>query len=214
MAKCQAHRSAFDIERLVIFEDANGLGEVQRREIRFNRLKKQTEAESLQETAGLVEVRSIAEGKRERFESRRTHAQLAHEVIREDENGAAIDSAGETDADGFRRAALPSHRRGAMQRRAHVRTRCSVRGCGSGEPPSVNSLEPLGNFLCRRADVSAPYFVQVGGKLVPLRSEEARVSRCWIRTTQELNLHDVMRRHHARVAGMKLAFESLGFEPI
>src|SRR5208282_3466842 len=45
--ECDGHGGRFDIERLVVFDDADRLLHVERRPIGFNRLKKQSESERI-----------------------------------------------------------------------------------------------------------------------------------------------------------------------
>jgi hypothetical protein len=56
-------------------------------------------------------------------------------------------------------------------------------------------------------------FLRVIGRSVPLRSEEPGISRVRIGTTNELDFHYVMSRHHPRITGMKLALESFRLKP-
>ena len=77
----------------------------------------------------------------------------------------------------------------------------------------VDSFQPLSNFIRERADVGAADLVEIGGELVALRIEEAQVNGIGVRASDELQLDDVMRRHHARVAGMKLVLEAFALEP-
>src|SRR2546430_2674822 len=77
--------------------------------------------------------------------------------------------------------------------------------------PPRSTLFPY-TTLFRSADVMTTDFVQVGWQGVALRSEETRVGRVRIRAADELDFHDVMRRHHARVAGMELVVEALGLK--
>jgi hypothetical protein len=55
----------------------------------------------LQKLLRLLDIRAIAEIQSERLEPARTHAELPHDVIRHEENRAAINAAGERRADGF-----------------------------------------------------------------------------------------------------------------
>src|SRR5215210_7576303 len=73
--------------------------------------------------------------------------------------------------------------------------------------------QPMRNFVYQRADIAFADFIEVRRKLVSLWIEETCVSRVRIRATNQLNLDDVMRRDHPRVAGMKLFAESILAQP-
>ena len=66
-----------------------------------DRFKKKREAEAIEESSGLVEVGTASEVEREGLEAARAHAELAQHVIRDQEDAAAVDAAGEADADGL-----------------------------------------------------------------------------------------------------------------
>ena len=97
----------------------------------------------------------------------------------------------------------------------HEKNRPAVNAAGKRHADGFmrrNPFQPLGDFVRQRADVTAADVVEVGRKRVALRREVARVGRVGIGTADELDFHHVMRRHHARVAGMKLPVQSLGLE--
>ena len=101
-------------------------------------------------------------------------------MVGRQKNRAAIDPAGETDAD-----------------------RLALR----------DLAKPLRDLVRERSNVSPANLLQIGGESVALRIEKAGVGRVRIGTSDELNLNHMMRRHHARVAGMELAFKPLGLQP-
>ncbi len=77
-----------------------------------------------------------------------------------------------------------------------------------------NFFEPLGDFIGQRTDVAAANFVEIRGKGVASRRKIAGVSRVGIGTADELQLNNIVRGHHSRVAWMKLSVKSLGLELI
>src|SRR2546429_8705429 len=98
-AERQAHGSAFDIERFVVFEDADGFRDIDGVEVRFNRFEEQAESKPVEEFTGLLEVRAVAEIQRESFEPARIHAEFLHDVIGDEKYRTAVDAAGEADPD-------------------------------------------------------------------------------------------------------------------
>ncbi len=66
----------------------------------LDRFEEQAEADGVEKAAGLVQVVAAAvHGQGERLEPRRVHAEAQHGVIDDEEDGAAVDAAGEADAD-------------------------------------------------------------------------------------------------------------------
>src|SRR5271170_7471346 len=55
------HGSRFDVERLIVFEDANGLAYVEHGWVRLDRFEKEGKAKLVKKAACLLQVRSIAE---------------------------------------------------------------------------------------------------------------------------------------------------------
>src|SRR5207245_7563598 len=80
--------------------------------------------------------------------------------------------------------------------------------------PGVNRAQPLGDLLRHRANVAAADFIEIRRERVARRIEKARISWVRVGTTDELNLDDMMRRDHSRVARMKLAGKSFALEPL
>src|SRR5204862_1052127 len=54
----------------------------------------------------------------------------------------------------------------------------------------------------------------VGREGISLRIKKSRISRIWIGATDKLDLHDIMRRNHAGIAGMKLLGQPFPSQPI
>src|ERR1043166_1518037 len=73
--------------------------------------------------------------------------------------------------------------------------------------------QPPGNLVCEPPDVDAPNLFKVCREPGGARTKEPKIGRIRIRTTHELNLDHIMRRNHARVAGMELVLESGASEP-
>ena len=76
-----------------------------------------------------------------------------------------------------------------------------------------NRIQPLADLFSQRSDILTPDHVEVRRQCPHRRREEPRVNRIWIGASDELNLHHVVCRHHARVARMKLAVKSFLAEP-
>ena len=102
-------------------------------------------------------------------------------MVSDEEDGAAIHTAGETNPDGF---------------------------------TGRQAAEPLPDLVAQGADVVFAQLLEVGGKGVALRRKEALVNRVGIGATNQMNLHDVMSRNHAGIAGMELRPESLLLQPV
>ena len=132
--QAQAERRAFDVERLVVLEHAQGLLQVERRRAGVDRLEEQAEAQPVEELVGLRDI-GPARIEHERLEPRRRHAEAAHRVVHHEEHRSAVDAAREADAD----------RRGAA---GHA----------------IDVLQPAGHFVGERADVALADHVQVGGQ--------------------------------------------------
>ena len=137
-AKRQAHRSAFDIERLVIFHHSKRFGDVERSEVGFDGFEEQRQAEPFQKFARLLQVRAVAQVQRERFEPARTHPELLHDMIRHEKNRAAVDAAGKATPIGsfsgirfnhlaISSASAPMYRRPISSRSVESALRCGVK---------------------------------------------------------------------------------------
>ena len=100
-------------------------------------------------------------------------------MVDDEQHGAAVDAAGEADANRRLSVAVP-----------------------------VEVDQPFRRLVRQRADVSLANRVEVRGKRPAVGCEEARVGRLRIRAADERQLHDVVRRHHPRVAGVKLVLEA------
>ncbi len=178
-AERERHRRRFDVEGLVVLDDADGFEGVDPIRVGLDRLEKHSEAEGSKERARLIEVGSAAEGEGEGFETDRAHREPAHHVIRHQEYRAAVDASREADADRL------------LDR---------------------NRAKPLLDFVGERADVPGADLVRIGRQGPGGGVEIPRVGRSRIGTPDELDLDDVMGRHHARVARVELAREAFLLE--
>ena len=77
-----------------------------------------------------------------------------------------------------------------------------------------NGLQPLRDLFRQRGDVGAANLIKIGGQSAGCGRKEARVDRIGIGASDELQLDDVVCRHHARVAGVKLRVQTFGLEPV
>src|SRR5207245_10754039 len=99
----------------------------------------------------------------------------------------------------------------SLSMRERVRVR-GMDGRNSARRRSSQKNQPFRDFVGDRADVTPADVVEVGQQRIALRREIARVGRIGVGAANELNLSDVMRRHHTRIAGMKLVVEAIGLE--
>ncbi len=77
-----------------------------------------------------------------------------------------------------------------------------------------NAPEPLRDLVAEGPDVARPDHPRVGRQGVALGREVSRVGRRRVGTAHELDLDDVVRRHHPRVARVELAGEALALEEL
>src|SRR5437667_5530743 len=145
-----------------------------------------------------MKIRAVAKVQGEGFKPSRVQAELAHEVIGHEENRPAVDAAGKADADG--------------RLDAQLSPLAPVLSLSERLPRLTGEVQPPGDFVRQRADVTAADFIEVGRQCVALWREEAPAGRLGIRTANELDFDEVMRRNHARVGGMKLVVEAFGLE--
>ena len=75
-------------------------------------------------------------------------------------------------------------------------------------------VQPLRDFFGQRGDVDAADGIEIGGQRAGCGREEARVDGIGIGAADKLQFDDVVRRHHARVAGVKLRVQTFGLEPV
>ena len=88
------------VERLVVLDDAHGLAPVDGRRRRLRSAPGTSRGRRLEEAPGLGQVVAAAvHGQGERLEPRRVHAEPQHGVVDDEEDRAAVDAAGEADAD-------------------------------------------------------------------------------------------------------------------
>src|SRR4051812_36325822 len=100
-------------------------------------------------------------------------------MVRGEKDAAAINAAGEANADGLRWR---------------------------------NGIQPLRDLRNQRGDVLFPNHIEVRRESVRLRIKKARVHRIRIRTADQLQLYDVVRRHHPRITRMKLTVETFSLQ--
>jgi hypothetical protein len=60
-----------------------------------------------EESSGLVEIRAVTEGERKGLQARRIQPELTHDMVGGEEDGAAVNPTGETDADRLAGRELP-----------------------------------------------------------------------------------------------------------
>ena len=77
-----------------------------------------------------------------------------------------------------------------------------------------NALQPTGNLAGSSTNVCFADNIQVRRQRVGFGCEEARVDRIRVRTPDQLQLHNMVRRNHTRVARMKLAIEPFALQPV
>ena len=95
--------------------------------------------------------------------------------------------------------------------------RAAIHTAGETNPNGFTgrqAAEPLPDLAAQGADVVFAQLLEVGGKGVALRREEALVNRVGIGATNEVDLHDMMSGNHSGIAGMELRPESLLLQPI
>ncbi len=146
-----------------------------------DRLEIEPAAEPLEELPRLGEVLAVAQREREGLQARRALAARAQHVLDRQQDGAAVDAAGEEHAEGL---------------------------------AGRHAIEPPRDLAGERADVAPADLVEVGRQAVALRGEEALVGRVRIGTADQPELDDVVRRHHPRVARVKLPGQALGREQV
>src|SRR5712692_1002295 len=101
----------------------------------------------------------------------------------------------------------PSERVNAFRRPGFIPSRritCSV----------IRNTAPLADLLGQRADIPPADLIQVGGQRVAAGSEKARIRRIRVGAAQELDLEQIMCRHHPRVGGLKLIVQPLRAQEI
>ena len=76
-----------------------------------------------------------------------------------------------------------------------------------------NLIEPAINLLLHRTDIRVADLIQIGTELVAFRCEEPHAARTRVRTSNQSQLLNMMRRHHARVRRMKLLGEPFLLQP-
>ena len=176
-AQREAHRRAFDVERLVVLEDAQRLARRRGRSASPSISSRNIDSPTAARNARACSTsRPVAEIQHERLQPRRRHAEAQHRVIGDEEHRAAVDAARKSDAD---------------RRRASLRASIAV---------SHFAISSASAPMYRR-----PISSRSGGQRAALGREEPGVGRDRIGTADERELDDVVRRHHARVARMKLA---------
>jgi hypothetical protein len=74
--------------------------------------------------------------------------------------------------------------------------------------------EPALDFVSQRADVVFAELLEVRGEGVSRGREKTLIDRIRVWATDQMDLHDVMRGHHARVVRMKLVAKAFVLEPI
>src|SRR4051812_14274007 len=97
----QRRRRAFDVERMVVLDDANGVLEIDLAWRRGDRLPLRFAAEITQRRAGLCRISAAAEVEGEGAEVLRVPAQIAEHLLREQEDRRAVDAARIRDRDGL-----------------------------------------------------------------------------------------------------------------
>ncbi len=98
---------------------------------------------------------------------------------------------------------------------SHEKDRAAINAAGKGHPNRFvarNVLQPLCDFISQSADIAAADFVQILRASIALWGKETCVGRIGIRATDELQFHNVMRRNHPGITGMKLVAQAFGFE--
>ena len=102
LAEQQAHRRAFDVERLVVLEHANRVLDIEILGGGVDLLEEQRQSGCGEKCASLLQVGALAEIQHECLEPRRRQAEAQHGVIGEQEHRSAVDAAGKGDPDRFR----------------------------------------------------------------------------------------------------------------
>ena len=106
-AEGEPHRGGFDVERLVVFHDANGVEWVELFRVRFDRFEKEAEAQAFEEEPSLPQVFSAADREGEGLQTRRAHAEGAQDVLRDEKDRPAVHAAGKADPDRLGRRDRP-----------------------------------------------------------------------------------------------------------
>lgn len=89
--EAQAECRAFDVERLVVLEHAQGFLQIERLGARVDRLEEEAEAQSVEELVGLRDI-GTTRIEHERLESRWRHAEAPHRVVHHEEHRSAVDA--------------------------------------------------------------------------------------------------------------------------
>src|SRR6266568_6653605 len=131
-------------------------------------------------------------------------------MVKNQEHRAAINAAGEADADGFSSSGGPPRSSSGSDADGGVPSvRCRrSRLCWGQRRPVSDASEPFGDFVRQCANVACADFVKVRRERVAARREKAFVNRVRVRAADQVYLDNMMGWHHPSVARMELSIET------